>query len=53
MSDGREERQQQEQRRRDDEQQHRKDSRDPHRDSYQDRLDRFPADPFHPERPDS
>lgn len=45
MSDGREQRKEQEQRRREEEQQN-------HRESY-DRLERFPADPSHPERPDS
>ncbi|MGH9616406.1 MAG: hypothetical protein ACRD28_06650 [Acidobacteriaceae bacterium] len=46
MSDGREEREQQEQRRRQEQQEDRRKYLD-------DRLDRFPVDPFHPERPDS
>lgn len=46
MSDGREERQQQEQRRQQDQQEERRKYIDDH-------LDRFPIDPFQPERPDS
>src|SRR5665213_933996 len=50
MSDGREERQQQDQRRQQEQQEERLKDR---RKIIEDRLDRFPADPFHPERPDS
>jgi hypothetical protein len=50
MSDGREERQQQEQRRQ--QEQHEKYLQD-RRKYVDDRLDRFPVDPFQPERNDS
>jgi hypothetical protein len=50
MSDGREERQQQEQRRQQEQQEERIEDR---RKYVDDHLDRFPVDPFHPERPDS
>ena len=50
MSDGREERQQQELRRQQEQQEARLKDR---RKYIDDRLDRFPSDPFHPERPDS
>ena len=49
MSDGREERQQQDQRRQQEQQEERLKDR---RKIIEDRLDRFPTDPFHPERPD-
>ena len=50
MSDGREEREQQEQRRQQEQQgKYLKDGRK----YVEDRLDRFPSDPFQPERSDS